>query len=107
MRTWKITDMKCKISENGLTNVVESINWMLCYEIEVNGQRYAQHIPGSTQLPTPNVEVFTNYEDLTQEQVESWITSNMSMDIEMMVTHADQTLIQRLTPTHVTLQPPF
>lgn len=96
--------MKCKISENGLSNVVESIHWTLTRTTTYNDREYTQEIGGITPIPTPTTETFTEYNNLTYEQVVGWIISNT--DIDTLVLRMDEMLAETI-PTHITLQPPF
>jgi hypothetical protein len=95
--------MKCKISENGLSNVVESIRWTLTRVITFNGLEYTREMGGSTTMPSPTPETFTNYDDLTHEQVVTWIEANT--DVDMINSYIDGMLEE--TVSHITLQPPF
>ena len=97
--------MKCKVSENGLNNIVESIHWTLTRTTAINEEEYTRSIGGVTLVPNPAPETFTNYDNLTYEQVVSWIEENT--DVTMINTRMDEMLAETITPTHITLLPPF
>jgi hypothetical protein len=105
MNTWEILAMNCKTSENGLTNVVESVLWKLTSTTTIDGTEYPLTSPGLTNLPSPTPEEFTDYDSLTKEQVVEWVEANT--DVNEVITRLEQQLVERLNPTHVTLQPPF
>jgi hypothetical protein len=102
MNTWTINEMKCKISENGLSNIVESIRWTLSRTTTFNGLEYTREMGGSTTMPNPTPETFTNYADLTHEQVVTWIEANT--DVDMINSYIDGMLEE--TVSHIPLQPP-
>lgn len=77
---WIIDSLQLSPSEDGLRYVVKIVNWRRFAkqdEILVN-------ICGSMGCPTPSTDDFTDYENLTYEQVCSWLDSNIdvsSLDI--------------------------
>lgn len=72
MITYKldITSLECAPSLDGLTNVVEKVNWTYT-GTQDDGKNY--RITGITPVPNPTPEIFTPYEDLTFEIVEGWL----------------------------------
>ena len=74
--TWDIFRLDCAPSENGLTNVVKTIYWILQAQDE-NGA--SASINNSYPLPSPTPEGFTDYSTLTEETVIGWLESNLDM----------------------------
>lgn len=74
--TWDIFRLDCAPSENGLTNVVKTIHWILQAQDE-NG--VLASINNSYPLPEPNPEVFNDYSTLTKETVVGWLESSLDM----------------------------
>jgi len=74
--TWSIFRLDCAPSENGLTNVVKVIHWILQAQDE-NGitATYNNCYP----LPSPTPEGFTDYSTLTEEIVIGWLKSNLDV----------------------------
>ena len=74
--TWNISRMDCAPSENGLTDVVKVIHWILQAQDE-NG--VSSSINNSYPLPSPTPEGFTDYSTLTEETVIGWLESNLDV----------------------------
>lgn len=78
--TWNITHIKCVPSYNGNQNIIYDVIWECIAECD----GYKAKSYGST--PIPYVEgAFTPYEQLTKEQVLSWIwaTDTTKEGVEM------------------------
>lgn len=67
--TWTINYMDTKLQEDGFTNVVVSCQWALQ---GVDGTLTASNY-GYTKFGQPNPQDFVVYDNLTQEQVLSWV----------------------------------
>lgn len=68
--------MDCQKQEGDLANIVVTIHWRL------NGQRdgLTAETYGAISLSKPtNTDNFTPYEDLTKEQVVSWLENSMNV----------------------------
>ena len=74
--TWSISKLDCAPSENGLTNVVKTIHWILQGQDE-NG--ITASFSNSYPLPSPTPESFTDYSTLAQETVIGWLESNLDV----------------------------
>jgi hypothetical protein len=74
--TWDIFRLDCAPSENGLTDVVKVIHWILQAQDE-NG--VSSSINNSYPLPSPTPEGFTDYSTLTEETVIGWLESNLDV----------------------------
>jgi hypothetical protein len=70
--TWKINQLEIVPSQDGLSNVVQSIVWSL---VASDGDVSAA-TEGQTQLNEPNSASFIDFENLTPNIVESWIETN-------------------------------
>lgn len=72
MITWQIDAMQCKVQEGDLTNVVFQVHWR-CSGTQVEGDKtYSASVYSTCSLPAPEGQ-FTEYADLTKEQVLGWI----------------------------------
>jgi len=69
---WTVSAMDCKVSEDGLSDVVYCIHWR-CSATE---DGYSASVYSTCSVPGPNPESFVPYADLTQEQVLGWIWAN-------------------------------
>jgi hypothetical protein len=74
--TWDIFRLDCAPSENGLTDVVKVIHWILQAQDE-NG--VSSSINNSYTLPSPSPEEFSDYSTLTKETVIGWLESNLDV----------------------------
>jgi hypothetical protein len=74
--TWDIFRLDCAPSENGLTNVVKTIHWILQGQDE---NEITASFSNSYPLPSPSPEAFTDYSTLTKETVVGWLESNLDM----------------------------
>lgn len=73
--TWVISSLECKINENNLENVVQTIHWRYIGDDEgVQSEVY-----GSVSLDSPDSNDFIPYDNLTQLIVESWLESNLDV----------------------------
>jgi len=66
--TWKLNPLAVKLTDDGLTNVVYRVNWVLAGDED----SYHNQIYGDVNVPAPD-GVFTPYNDLTEAQVQSWV----------------------------------
>lgn len=107
-KEWIISKLKCKTSEGGLTNVVQRIKWRYKFTETVDGKEYSTELYGSLDLPEPDQNSFTLFEDLTKQQVEDWIIINMGNDyIQSLEQQLYININELISPTTVLLDPPF
>lgn len=74
--SWIINSMEVIPSLDGLTNIVNIINWSYNGVSPTNIQG---SISGNSVMPLPSSENFTPYNDLTQEMVISWLESTLDI----------------------------
>jgi hypothetical protein len=72
---WIISAMDCRIQEGTLVNVVLLVHWRL----KASNEGYSAETYGVTSMPEPSGTDFTPYEDLTKEQVVSWVVDILSV----------------------------
>ena len=100
--TWDIFKLDCAASENGLTNVVKIIHWVLQAQDE-NG--ISASISNSYPLPNPNPEAFTDYSTLTKETVISWLQN--SLDVGYLQTYLKSEIELQYNPPITPLPLPW
>jgi hypothetical protein len=66
---WKIVEIKAYPTFEDKTDVVCTVVWQL---VATNGE-YGSQLQGSIDVPTQNINPFTPYEQLTEEQVLGWV----------------------------------
>ena len=70
---WGIQDLKIAKSADGLTNVIKKIDYRRTLKQIVDGTQYEVHYFGSFKLPPADPQSFTEYQNLTQEQIFTWL----------------------------------
>ena len=96
--TWKINAVDCYTSKDGLEKVAYNVHWSF---FATDGENNASMI-GVQSVGEPSPDNFTPFDQLTEEQVVSWITA--SMDVEQMQANLDNQIEALVAPKVVTLQ---
>ena len=96
--TWKINAVDCYTSKDGLEKVAYNVHWSY---FATNGEHTASMI-GVQSVGEPNPDNFVAFEDLTEDDVISWISA--SMDVEQMQANLDKQIEDLVAPKVVTLQ---
>ena len=73
---WLISQMDTAPSEDGLTDVVKVIHW----RYEGKDGEYTAEVYGAMACATPSETDFTAYEDLTYEQVCTWLEAGLNTE---------------------------
>jgi hypothetical protein len=100
---WEITAMEVVLNQDGLSNVVSNIDWGLIATTE--DEVYSAIQWAKQYLSAPEADAFTNYEELTKEQVVSWLES--VLDVPQLKENLAHQIDLQINPTHKTLPPPF
>ena len=77
---WGIQDLKIAKSSDGLTNVITKIDYRRTLKQIVNSVEYEVHYFGSFKLPSADPQSFTEYQNLTQEQIFTWLDGILPVD---------------------------
>ena len=96
--TWKINAVDCYTSKDGLEKVAYNVHWSF---FATDGENNASMI-GVQSVGEPNPDNFVPFDQLTEEQVVSWIAA--SMDVEQMQANLDKQIEDLVAPKMVTLQ---
>jgi len=73
---WAVTNLDCKVQEDGLSDVVYQCHWR-CSATEVDGDKtYSASVYSTCSVPGPNPASFVPYDQLTQNEVLGWIWAN-------------------------------
>lgn len=82
-KTLKVAAMLTEPSLDGLTNVVVSVTWSRIVKETVgegeDAKTYSCAYAGVLVCPPPNSDNFVPYENLTEEEVKSWITQEVDL----------------------------
>lgn len=76
---WKIQKMNTKPSEDGLTNVVASVEWSCSAKTTFDGADVYSNAIDFCSFGSPGND-FTPYDELTQDEVLSWVWNIVSKD---------------------------
>jgi hypothetical protein len=76
--SWIITNVLCAVEENGLTNVVKTINWAYRGAL---GEVALETIGSVDVDPVDDPMTFIEFENLTTEMVTNWLLSKLDESI--------------------------
>lgn len=96
---WVASDVHLNV--DGLKDVVYNIHWRRSLtDGELSAESY-----GTCPVDEPTPEAFVSYEDLTKEEVESWLEANL--DVEAIDAALLANIELQKNPVSETLNPPF
>ena len=99
---WIISALECKVSEDGLTNVVSTIHWRYNATNE-NGITVDTY--GAQGVGSPDPADFTPYENITKDQVIGWLEA--LLDVPALQLQLDKQINLIVNPIDVTPPLPF
>jgi hypothetical protein len=98
---WIVNAMEVKLSEGEMKDVVTLVHWRrTATDGEFNAESY-----GTCSVGNPTPEEFVSYEDLTKEEVESWLEA--SLDVAQIDANLLSQVELKKNPIDATLPPPF
>jgi hypothetical protein len=95
--------MEVILNKDGLSKVVNNIDWRLIATVKDKPYR-ALHW-AKQYIGTPKADSFTNYEDLTKEQVVSWLEG--VLDVPHLKENLAYQIELQVNPINALLNPPF
>lgn len=95
--TWTVTAMDCIPNQDGNTDVVSNVHWTCS---GTDGQ-YSASVYSTCGLGFEGGD-FTPYDQLTQDQVLSWIWASGSVDKDVTEAAVEQQIQNQITPSIVT-----
>jgi hypothetical protein len=99
--SWDCTTVDVRPTRDSNENVVYNVHWKL---IGINENGSGTRVIGTQELDISNIENFIPFENLTNEQITSWVESAMGEDQINIYKTALQSQIQELeTPTSITM----
>lgn len=103
-KTWEITQLQYFPEHQGFDRVVFVVNWVLSAERDGT----VACIADMTNLTLDTTAPFTNYDDLTSEQVLSWVQDAIGADqVQKYYAMVDSKLDKMLQPILVTTDLPW
>lgn len=102
---WIISAMDCKIQDGEMTDVVQTVHWRYnLSELKKNKNHFAE-MYGATKIEEPILNDFTPYQDLTKEQVVSWLESKL--DVKSMKENLTRQINLQKSPINILYPSPF
>jgi hypothetical protein len=103
---WEVSSLDCKVSEDGLSDVVYCAHWR-CSATEVDGDKtYSASVYSTCSVPGPNPASFVPFDQLTQDEVLGWIWAN-GVDKAATEAAVEAQLELQKHPVTVSLAPPW
>ena len=102
---WIISSMDTAPSDDGLTDVVKTVHWRRDAK-EIDGDKtYYGDVYGAMGCSAPDPMAFTPYDQLTFEQVCSWLEANL--DVASLDASLDQQIANQKNPPIISLPLPW
>lgn len=99
----KINKLEVKTAEGDLTNVVFLVHFS--YIATTEDEQYSETALGMASIASPDPENFTNFEDLTEEQVQGWVES--VIDFELYKQNLNNAIQEKINPTKQIKETPW
>jgi len=103
--SWKILKLECIPNKNGLENVVFHVHFEYIGEKTIDGILYSSSSFGVILVEDPNVNSFTPVNELTKEQVISWIENKV--DSFALNTTIENNIESMILPKSIVIDFPF
>jgi hypothetical protein len=100
---FKIKTVECHVQKDGLSDIIYNVHWSYyaMHESFVESENDNRvYMIGTMDLAEPDPENFLDFDQITEDQVVSWIEPKL--DIESMRSYLDGLLAEKVTPTKVT-----
>lgn len=101
---WQFTELVVLPSFQGLTNVVECMNWRLTAS---DGLGHTAMAYGEQHAGPPDPNNFTPFASLTASQVTAWLEAGMGDELAALQAQLEAQLAEQASPTVVSLPPPW
>ena len=102
---WNISNLQSYTNYQGYSDVVFKVYWNLTASETANGKVYTVGNNDITALTLGDVQPFTPFNELTKDQVVSWVTG--SIDFPALTATLNDKLQQAISSDVVDLPPPW
>jgi len=103
--TWSFPTLTAYPTYESQTDVVYTVHWVLS---GTDGNGHTGSVYGTVGVTYTAGEPFTPYAQLTEAQVQGWVTSALgATQVSALEANIDQQIQQQVTPTSVNLTPPW
>ena len=94
---WTVSAMNYAVSQDGLSNVVTVVHWRVSKEDENGNSGYSY---GTQNLPAPDPSNFTDWDNLDEFTVLSWVTNEMGEEqVAAIEASIDAQIAEKANPT--------
>jgi hypothetical protein len=94
---WKVAALDYAVSQDGLSNVVTNVHWTVSKEDENGNSSYSY---GTQGLPAPDPSNFTDWDNLDEFTVLSWVTNEMGEEqVAAIEASIDAQIAEKANPT--------
>ena len=108
MYEWKITKLKYKVSENGLSNIIDELEWTYKLTQTVNNSEYSSQVTGYFKLVEPDANSFIPFSQITEEMVGNWIEESFGEgEMANLRTRLLLSIQEQSAPTVIEIDNPF
>jgi hypothetical protein len=94
---WVISDLKAKIQDGELSNVIDTIHW----RYQATDGEFTADVYGSVGLESPEADSFIPADELTVADVEAWLEAKL--DVEALKSGLDAQIEAQKNPTHTSI----
>ena len=103
--TWSFPTLTAYPTYESQTDVVYTVHWVLS---GTDGNGHNGSVYGTVSLTYTAGSAFTPFAQLTESQVQGWVTSALgATQVSALEANIDQQIQQQVTPTSVNLTPPW
>jgi hypothetical protein len=104
-KKWVIAALDCKPSVDTMTDVVAVVHWRKQATEVVGDKTYTADMYGACQVGLPDAETFISFEDLTEEEVITWLEA--TLDVAAIDSALDAQIDTQKNPPVVTKKAPW
>lgn len=107
--TWTINKLDVRPTEESLSDVVYNVHWSYTVtsdQKDPEGEAYSATSIGTQVVGAPDPDNYTAFDDLTQSIVEAWLEES-DLDVDAIKAGLDAKILEKITPTSVTKNPPW
>ena len=104
-KKWVIAALDCKPSVDTMTDVVAVVHWRKQATEVVDDKTYTADMYGACQIGLPDAETFISFEDLTEEEVITWLKA--TLDVAAIDSALDAQIDTQKNPPVVTKKAPW
>ena len=94
---WTVSALDYAVSQDGLSNVVTTVHWRVSKEDENGNSGYSY---GTQNLPAPDPNSFTDWDNLDEFTVLTWATNEMGEEqVAAIEASIDAQIAEKANPT--------